>query len=277
MANQCNGILVYGRRRVKPYLIAVFKEKFAAHAVEVVAADSKVKAFFAFPDCVDPTAFYHVFMSTGCTVVGNDVLTGEELPALYSSTPENPDVLEVYGGWAQEVPEGAASSVRYRYHAPLAGFIKSDGAGEAGPPMFGFTRRFVQPGQLDKLASNFQRVCDLWHELTPGILCATVSCNEDDPPNMVHDLRIFANKKAYDQHVDKSNEVLTAAMHAWFECYDRSVPFEGELFIGRSTDEEGLHSSSIKTSTTARPQMAMFYFGPDMLGAVPDMTRGERF
>ena len=118
IANQCNAILMYGRRRVKPDMLAVFKQKFAAHAANTVAADSKVKAFFAFPDCSDLTTFYHVFMSTGCTKIRGDVLTGEGLAALYSSTAGNPDVFEVYGGWTHEVAADAASSVRYRLQIP---------------------------------------------------------------------------------------------------------------------------------------------------------------
>lgn len=277
MASQCRPILVYGRRRVRPEQLDAFTARFSDRA-----ASASYRACFAFPDLADPTAYFHIYMLSeeqAETAFHEEVLpseTNQGLKETYASTPEDPDRLEVYGGWTQAMRDAATvdGTVTYNFHTPLAGFIKEHGAAdEPGPPMFGFTRRFVQPGHLKALAADFQRVCDRWHERTPGILCATVSADAK-VPHMVHDLRIFANRRAYDAHVDKADEVLTAAMADWFEHYDRSVPFEGELFVGGSTNEDGLHSSSIKAATTARPQMAMYYFGsPEMLGTVPDMAQ----
>ena len=76
-------------------------------------------------------------------------------------------------------------------------------------------------------------------------------------------------------HVDKSDNLLTEAMAVWFENYDTSIPFSGQLYAA-STKDEALHTSSIKSSSTPRAQLETFHFGEDgMLGQMPNMTRND--
>jgi len=92
---------------------------------------------------------------------------------------------------------------------------------------------------------------------------------------VVHDIRIFANHAAYQAHVDKSDPELTAAMEAWFANYDTGMPFTGQLYVA-NTEDDGLRTSSIKSTTPVRTAMATFSFGEGMLGPMPDMTKGDR-
>ena len=182
-------------------------------------------------------------------------------------------MMHVYGGWDASLQD-TDPAVRHVLHSPMAGYIKPDGAGERGPPLIGFTRRFVKPGRIDDLATSFQSVCDLWHAKVPGILAATVS-RDPSQPNAVHDVRIFANHAAFQAHVDKSDPELTAAMATWFDNYDTSLPFTGELYMpGASAKDEGVRSSSIK-DRPVRAGFSEFTYGDGMLGPEPDMAKGD--
>ena len=185
--------------------------------------------------------------------------------------------MNVYGGWDQTTVEAAKAMpwLTHNFHVPMAGYMKADGAGQSGPAMFGFTKRKVKPGMMDGLVASFPKVCERWYEKgNGGILCATVSRDPTDP-DAVHDLRIMANKEAYMAHADKSDELLSAAIQAWFAHYDEKFPITGELFAA-SPNEEAFHSSSI-VKVEKRPEMATFHFGAagGMLGPMPDMTKGD--
>ena len=93
-------------------------------------------------------------------------------------------------------------------------------------------------------------------------------------PDVVHDLRIMANKEAYMAHAGKTDEPLTAAIQAWFAHYDEQLPITGELYAASPNDKE-FHSSSIVT-VNKRPEMATFHWGgAGMLGPMPDMAKGD--
>ena len=188
------------------------------------------------------------------------------LPALVVAR----EPLQVYGGWRDNGVEEAVavSGVRCEFHAPLAGFMRlGSGAVDAGPPLIGFTRRRVRAGEVGQLAAKFQTVCDLWFERVPGMLAATVSADHSEP-DVVHDIRIFADFAAYTQHADKSDDELTAAMEAWFAHYDTSVPFTGELYAPDTRDER-MHTSSIQPATTPRAQLATFHYSSGLIGVLP--------
>ena len=66
-------------------------------------------------------------------------------------------------------------SVRHVVRSRLAGYIKSEGAAQPGPPLLGFTRRHVKPGRMEQLARLHvlgllaaRRVQLLHTELTAG-------------------------------------------------------------------------------------------------------------
>jgi hypothetical protein len=200
----------------------------------------------------------------------------DEQATYYDRVPGAPDTMHVYGGWdagTRQLARMNAHGVEYHFHSELAGYMRQDGAGLDGPPLFGFTRRRVLPGHVEELASTFEVVCELWRERVPGILAATVSRDPTDA-HVVHEVRIMANHAAYAAHVDKSDTELSEAMGTWFGHYDTSVPFVGELYAA-DTSDEALHTSSIKPASTPRAQMASFHFGRGMLGPMPDMTRND--
>ena len=265
-------LLVHGRRRVKEGSIAEFKERFSSLAASSTKPGSGVHAMFAFADPTNPLAFWHVFWSAGPSAFSHDASQQESLAACYESTEEDPDCLNCYGGWSEGVAADAAAnpSVRYRFHAPMAGFIKADDAGVIpdGPPLIGFTYRHVKPGQMDALATSFQTVCDLWRAKVPGILGASVS-RDPEHADRVHDIRLFANHDAYVKHADKSDDVLMAAMGVWFANYDTSRPFTGEIYAPDPNDER-LHKSSVASTPAPPIGLTSFRLGaPEMLGPVP--------
>lgn len=241
---------------------------------KAVFADTGIKAVYAFPETDNPSSYCHVIIAKD---VAAAISAQQRLAKLtvYESTTEEPDYLDVYGGWDEASMQAVDPSVRYIFHEPKAGFIKTDGAGEEGPPLIGFTKRYVKEGRLEDLESTFQTVCDLWREKVPGILAASVS-RDTFQSNMVHDIRVFANHSAYQAHADKSDPALVAAMEAWFSNYDTTRAFTGELYMpGASAKDDGVRTSSIKD----RPVIAGFsefrYSEDGMVGLLPDMTKGD--
>lgn len=278
-SSQVTPILVYGKRHIKKEKLSEFKHAYQAHSKSAYEENPDIKAIFAFPDTENPLAYWHILWVRSASAF-NDYLSRctqtEPLWDTYDYSPENPDTLTVFGGWNEETENRAkaASGVKYEFKTSLAGFMKPDGGREEGPPLFGFTTRYVKPGQTQNLGTSFKTVCDIWHQKIPGILMAAVF-PDDNTPNLVHDLRIFANHKSYLAHVDKSDNLLTEAMAVWFENYDTSIPFSGQLYAA-STKDEALHTSSIKSSTTPRAQLETFHFGEaGMLGQMPNMTRND--
>ena len=276
---QITPILVYGKRRIKKEKLGEFKSAFQAFSKSAYEENPDIKAIFAFPDKEDPLAYWHILWVRSARAF-NDYLSrptqGEPLWDTYDFSSESPDTLAVYGGWDEETrtKTQAVSGVRYEFKNSIAGFMKPDGGREEGPPLFGFTTRYVKPGRIQNLGTSFQTVCDMWFQKIPGILMAAVFPDENTP-NLVHDLRIFANHSSYLAHVDKSDNLLTEAMAAWFENYDTSIPFSGQLYAA-NTKDEALHTSSIKSSSTPRAQLETFHFGEDgMLGQMPNMTRND--
>ncbi|WP_060981781.1 hypothetical protein [Vibrio splendidus] len=276
---QVTPVLVYGKRHIKKDKLAEFKHAYQAHSKSAYEENPDIKAIFAFPDTEDPLAYWHILWVRSASAF-NDYLSrstqAESEWDTYDYSPENLDTLTVFGGWNEETKTRAKadSGVKYDFKSSLAGFMKPDGGREEGPPLFGFTTRYVKPGQIQNLGTSFEIVCDMWHQKIPGILMAAVF-PDDNTPNLVHDLRIFANHKSYLAHVDKSDNLLTEAMAVWFENYDTSIPFSGQLYAA-STKDEALHTSSIKSSSTPRAQLETFHFSEDgMLGQMPNMPRND--
>ena len=272
-------ILVYGKRHIKKEKLAEFKQAYQTHSKSAYEENPDIKAIFAFPDTEDPLTYWHILWVRSADAF-NDYLSRstEKEPVwdAYDYSSKNPDTLTVFGGWNEEtkIRTKSASGIKYEFKSNLAGFMKSDGGGEEGPPLFGFTKRYVKPGQIQSLGMSFETVCDIWRQKIPGFLMAAVF-QDDNTPNLVHDLRIFANHRSYLAHVDKSDNLLTEAMAVWFENYDTSIPFSGQLYAA-STNDEALHTSSIKSSSTPRAQLETFHFGEDgMLGQMPNMTRND--
>ena len=267
---------MHGKRRIKKDKLADFQESYQAFSRSAFATCG-IKAAFAFADVDESFTFWHVLWAKNVAAFeaarSRDAQLNMRLQSTYESTPEDPDTVHVYGAWDDAIQQ-ADPSVRFRVHRPMAGFIKQDGAGESGPPLIGFTKRYILPGRADNLAASFQTVCDLWRKKVPGILAASVS-RDDDEPNLVHDIRIFANHAAYQAHVNKEDTVLTASMQEWFANYDTNMPFTGELYMpGASTKDDGIRTSSIK-DRPVRTGFSEFVYGQGMLGPMPDMTKDD--
>ncbi|ABU74833.1 hypothetical protein [Vibrio campbellii] len=276
---QITPIIIYGKRHIKKEKLVEFNSAYQVFSKSTYKENPDIKAIFAFPDIEDPFAYRHIVWGRNADAL-NDYLSrptnGDPLWDMYDCSPERPDILTVYGGWDEEIKTKAqaVSGIHYEFKKCIAGFIKPDGGKEEGPPLFGFTMRYVKPGRIQDLGTSFQTVCDMWYEKIPGILMAAVFPDENIP-NLVHDLRIFANHSAFLAHVDKSDKDLTEAMGVWFENYDTSVPFSGQLYAA-NTKDDALHTSSIKSRSTPRAQLETFHFGESgMLGQMPNMTRND--
>ena len=280
-------LIIHGPRRIRPGSLEEYKKAFVAVADAVYEGNPGVKAFFAFPDHHDPLLYWHVLWSSSSSSSRHDASSLREetgaadvLAGHYLSTPEDPDTMDVYGGGWGDLSAVEAllqhqlamwGGVRFRSHRLLSGFIKDDGAGQAGPPMMGFTKRHVRAGGLDALATSFQPVLDQWQAKIPGILCAAASRCDDDPPGLVHDIRIFANEAAYAAHARKDDESLTAAMATWFDNYDRSHPFTGELYTEHAPK---MNTASTVAGKPIRPDFSLFGFDQQgFLGRVSSCFR----
>jgi hypothetical protein len=278
-STETSPILIYGKRRIKKAKIDEFKKCYQAFSKSIYEQNQAIKAMFAFPDNQDPFVYWHIVWVRNAKAFSDfwsRPCKSEPLWDTYACSPEDPDTLTVYGEWDEETKTKTqtVAGVRYELKKSIAGFIKPDGGKQAGPALFGFTLRTVKPGRIQDLGNSFQTVCDIWQKKIPGILMAAVFLDENTP-NLVHDLRIFANHNSYLAHVDKSDAKLTQAMGIWFENYDTSIPFSGQLYAA-STKDEALHTSSIKSNTTPRAQLDTYHFGGSgMLGQMPNMTRND--
>ena len=246
-------------------MVEEFKSEYSRKHQEVMERDSDVKAMFAFPDPADDRLYYQVLMA--------EQASSFQTSLLFERFYESGGIVYVYGGWdkcAVKAARGADAS--YLFHEPLSGFMKKDSAErqrQEDVPMFGFMERTVVSGKTKALGTSFQTVCDLWYPKS-GILAAMVSQDADNP-NLVHDLRIFANKDGYDSHVDKSDPALTTAMEAWFANYNAEIAFTGDFFAA-DTRDESMHTSSLKQKLKERPKFVTFHFGDsNMLGSIPEI------
>jgi hypothetical protein len=278
-ASATNPIILYGKRHIRSEMIEQYERTYQDFAQSVYDSNPEIKTVLSFPDKEDPSIYWQVIWVNSIKSFSFSLVDHSryaELQETYLSTEENPASFRIYGGWIKRtVTESKAiKTLRFDFLKSAAGFMKQDGAGESGPALLGFTVRHIKTGRLEELATSFQAVCDLWYEKIPGILMAAVFPDTQNP-KVVHDLRLFANHQAYLAHTDKSDEKLTSAMSAWFENYDTSIPFSGQLYAA-NTQDEALHTSSIKRSSTPRAQLETFHFGePEMLGITPNMTRND--
>ena len=278
-ANTTNPIITYGKRRIRSEMIEQYRKRYQAFAQSVYDLNPEIKAIFSFPDKKDPSVYWQVVWVNSINNFSFNLVEQakySELQETYLSTKDDPDSFLIYGGWDENTVSESKSikNIRFDFLKALAGFMKEDGAGESGSALIGFTVRHIKPGQLKELATSFQAVCNLWYEKIPGILMAAVFHDRHNP-TVVHDLRLFSNHRAYLAHTNKSDKELSSAMEAWFENYDTSIPFSGQLYAA-NTEDEALHTSSIKRSSTPRAQLETFHFGePSMLGIIPNMTRND--
>lgn len=303
-------VVVHGKRHIKVGMVDEFRQHYNDYA-SFMAKLPGIRACHAFADKEDPQAYWHVLFAKDAKAfdTARSMIVQEaayaRLASTYAALDEegelllppyvtavtdadsrahprmremmkrsSQDVLNVYGSWSDAAAFWIEPSVRHVRRKPLAGYIRAEATTLPGPPLLGFTRRHVLPGRMEELAASFQALCNLWHEKVPGILAASVH-REPEAPNVVHDLRIFANHEAFQAHVDKSDAQLTAAIETWFANYDTSVPFTGQLYYpSSSASDEGLRTSSVR-DRPVRVGFDEFAYGQDgMLGPLPDMTKG---
>ncbi|UJF17361.1 hypothetical protein L0B53_00860 [Vibrio sp. SS-MA-C1-2] len=270
-------VILYGQRRIKTDKLDDYKIAFQNYSETLYQSTPNIKAIFSFVDKIEPDLYWQVIWirdNSSFTTIYQQLLACEALLNCYSSTESNPDQFSVYGGWDQQTiaTSKQIKSINHTFMVGSAGFIREDGGNQNGPALFGLTQRYIKEGQQQALGETFQTVCDLWFDKIPGILMAAVFPDKK-VKNLVHDLRLFANPASYAAHVDKSDKKLTDAMAIWFENYDLSIPFSGQLYAV-STEDESMHTSSIKSKETPRAQLETFNLGSTkMLGVMPDMTR----
>ena len=238
-ACQAVPVVIHGKRSIREGMVQEFHRHYDAYSKEMSGLPG-IKAVYAFADKEDPLSFHHVIFARDaasfdsarariaeteaavrlaytapndddtlvlprhvtavCDAADSRLVSTNPVLAMAEKTRSyTPDTLNVYGSWSDAAAFWIDPSVRHVLRPRLAGYIRAGGAGQPGPPLLGFTRRHVKPGHMEELGASFQRVCDLWHERVPGILAASVH-REPERPNVVHDLRIFANHEASQAH-----------------------------------------------------------------------------
>merc|ERR1712037_642093 len=73
-----------------------------------------------------------------------------------------------------------------------AGFIKQTGDGVEGPPVIVYNHRRVLPGKMEALLKAQQEFADLMYKTVPGVVAITSGVDDNDP-NLLHDLQVFAD------------------------------------------------------------------------------------
>jgi len=275
-ARTISPVLIHARRRVKMNMLDEYRRSFNEYAKAVFSTPG-IKCIFAFQDKSNPSLFWQVTWAKDMNTLEESKMRAadsyKQLEPLYDSSSDSE--MNVYGNWEQSRMTNAETTIKPNFHQSMGGYMKSDGASEDGPPLIGFTKRYVKEGHMDDLVTSFQSVCEIWYEKVPGILAASVS-RDPIEANMVHDIRIFANHAAFQAHVDKSDPMLTSKMETWFAHYDTTLPFTGELYMPSSSKkDEGVRSSSIK-DRPVRAGFSEFMIGSDdMLGILPNMTKDD--
>ena len=260
-------LLLHGRRRIKKGMIAKFRANFDAYskAAFAIPASKRVRRRLARSRrhsgtcCGRNMAAFEAVRA--CSAHSAGILglrRGRPEHSVFESTAEDPDTMHVYGGWDEAASHGSQGrppasmqadnpTVRYR-RSRAAGRLHQTRRRRRGRAAA--HRLHAAPREARAAWANSRPplvvVCSLWRAKTPGILAASVSrdsCEE----NVVHDIRIFANHAAFEAHAGKEDPALTAAMQTWFENYDLSQPFTGELYMpGDSAADEAIRTSSIK-------------------------------
>merc|ERR1712216_736451 len=128
-SRRCIPLLTYSRRRIKPGRLEEFRSSYDAFAHAVFARTAGVKAIFAFPEPDDELAYWHVCWSRDIERLSFDDIEGHStISSLYASTVDDPDTVEVYGGWNEVTVESSKAMpwLRHNFHTPLAGYMKAD-------------------------------------------------------------------------------------------------------------------------------------------------------
>merc|ERR1739844_574204 len=103
-----------------------------------------------------------------------------------------------------------------------AGFIKQTGDGVEGPPVIVYNHRRVLPGKMEALLKAQQEFADLMYKTVPGVVAMTSGVDDNDP-NLLHDLQVFADFDVFVGHADIENPVVADKFWKWidFEKYDK--------------------------------------------------------
>ena len=146
----------------------------------------------------------------------------------------------VFGGWNEDVKRITVEvgQADFMMVPRGAGFIKQTGDGVEGPPVIVYNHRRVLPGKMEALLKAQQEFADLMYKTVPGVVAITSGVDDDDP-NLLHDLQVFANFDVFVGHADVENPAVADKFWKWidFEKYDKSEAFYGQVWAPKANIE----------------------------------------
>merc|ERR1712156_269628 len=119
-----------------------------------------------------------------------------------------------------------------------------NGGSRETKPVVVINRRHV-PTDPDKLEAYNeallkaqQEFADLMYKTVPGVVAITSGVDDDDP-NLLHDLQVFANFDVFVGHADVENPAVADKFWKWidFEKYDKSEAFYGQVWAPKANIE----------------------------------------
>lgn len=297
-ASQRAPLLMYCHRRIKAGMLDRYSADWQAFAEDVFKTNPGVKAAYSFIDKASsestlPVALQLLWFNDLSAFVNPSARPKKllrRLSASYASTASDRDSCKVFGGGsggsvADVLKSSAAAQegVEYALELPLAGFMKTDGNGVEGPPIFVFTRHHVKANQMAPMATAAKKVCDYWFQHQPSMLAALWSADAEEH-NTVHVLRVLSNYKAFVDFVEEQDTNAIAGVQDSLMNYDMRFPLTGEVFaddpeaiIGsdpftRYTVPYGNWSSS---RDTLSGDFSAYAWSEGRTGPMPDMTKAD--
>ena len=91
---------------------------------------------------------------------------------------------------------------------------------------------------MEALLKAQQEFADLMYKTVPGVVAITSGVDDNDP-NLLHDLQVFANFDVFVGHADIENPVVADKFWKWidFEKYDKREAFYGEVWAPKAKIE----------------------------------------
>eukprot|EP00930_Biecheleria_cincta_P099247 TRINITY_DN90886_c0_g1_i1.p1 TRINITY_DN90886_c0_g1~~TRINITY_DN90886_c0_g1_i1.p1 ORF type:complete len:402 (+),score=69.67 TRINITY_DN90886_c0_g1_i1:41-1246(+) len=297
-ANQRAPLLIYCHRRIKAGMLDRYFADWQVFAEDVFQTNPGVKAASSFIDkassqSILPVAIQLLWFNDLSAFVNPSSRPKKllrRLSASYASSASDPDSCKVFGGGSGgsvgDVLKNKAfaqEDVEYTLEPPLAGFMKTDGNGAEGPPIFVFTRHHVKADLSAAMATAAKKVCDSWFEHQPGVLAALWSADEKER-NMVHVLRVLSNYKAFLDFVEEQDTNSIAGVQDSLTNYDIRFPLIGEVFADDpqaiiGSDPFTRYSVPYGTWSSSRDMLSSdftaYAWNEGRIGPMPDMTKAD--
>lgn len=280
--------------------IAAYKAAYSAYAKSTQAGNPGVRAMFSFAKCdsspppaysEEKAAAYTEEAKASMTVLqvawydSPEVLAGvpkdDEVEACYAEiTPETEGVWgAVFGNRSSETKNALAeSAVKYEFGSMPRGFMKSaphqgfDKTLYPGPPMIWMSKRWVQPGKQEAIASAFSKAGDLQYHTAPAFLSGFEYAAEDNP-DQLWSLRYFNDyEMGHIAHFPKTllSWIPTRVLFTMIPLLKGGLGAEYPVGLSFSTKEDITAAIAYNGGNAAYEQ----YYWENVIGPLPDMGKG---